>query len=36
MIVDSTKSTLAGSGNNKAVDNSLAINDILESGPTLL
>ena len=36
MIIIPIKSILIGLGNNKAIDNSLAINNILELGPTLL
>ena len=36
MIIIPTKNTLVGLGNNKVIDNSLAINNILELGPTLL
>ena len=35
MIIIPTKSTSTGSGNNKVINNSLAINNILESGPAL-
>ena len=35
MTIIPTKSTLIGLGNNKAIDNSLTINNILELGPAL-
>ena len=35
MTIIPTKSTLVGLGNNKAIDNSLAINNISELGLTL-